>query len=73
LKPIWLVEGLVQPLTDACFLHFMHFCEQQIPQSSARSTVHVFPLGYTRPHEIRVHTFVQLEWGLLVSLYDIGT
>jgi hypothetical protein len=27
----------------------------------------------TGSYEIRVRTFVQLEWGLLVSLYKIGT
>jgi hypothetical protein len=53
-KPIRLVVGLVQPLTDAWCLH-------------------VFPLGYASSYEHRVCTFMQLEWGLLVLLYKIGT
>jgi hypothetical protein len=63
LKPIWQVVGLVQPLTDAWFLHIVHSWEQQILRSSARSTAHVFPLGYARLNKICVRAFSQLGVG----------
>ena len=72
MKLIRLVAGSVQPLTDTWFLCLVRSWEQQMfwvvprihPMSSRLVT------GY---YEIRVLTFVQLEWGLLVSLYKIGT
>ncbi len=62
-KPIRLVAELEHPLTEAWFLCFVCSWEQRILRSSARSTAHVFPLGYAHPYKICVCSFVQLGVG----------